>query len=170
MTYHHQSNGLCERQSRTTKVLLVKVLDGNHCDWPNIIKGVLFAQRVNQHTSTKFYQEPTLPVNVKHSLVGIEENESEHLFDKETFDAMLTTVLSIRANMHQTAGENICSAQEKQHRDYNQRHQVPNKIKVGQKAFLKNQRRVKKKVGKFLFKWSSPFTVHSTSKKNLCTL
>ena len=58
---------------------------------------------------------------------------------------MLTTVLSIRANIHQTAGENIFLAQEKQHRDYNQRHQVPHKIKEGQKAFLKNQRRMETK-------------------------
>ena len=72
---------------------------------------------------------------------------------------MLTTVLSIRANIHQTAGENIFLAQEKQHRDYNQRHQVPHKIKEGQKAFLKNQRRMERKVNKFLFKWSSPFKV-----------
>ena len=38
-------------------------------------------------------------------LVGIEENESEHPFDKETFDAALTTAISMRANIHQTAGK-----------------------------------------------------------------
>ena len=99
-------------------------------------------------TSTKFSpffvmynREPTLPTNVKYSLVGIDGNESEHPFDKETFDAVITTAISMRANIHQTAGENICSAQEKQRRDYNRRHQVPNKIKVGQKVLLKNERR-----------------------------
>ena len=64
------------------------------------------------------------------------------------FDAMFTTAISIRANLHQTAGENICSTQEKQHRDYSRRHQVPNKIKVGQKVLLKNQRRMDRKGGK----------------------
>ena len=53
----------------------------------------------------------------------------------------------MRANIHHTAGENICSAQEKQRRDYNWHHQVPNKIKVGQKVLLKNQRRVDRKGG-----------------------
>ena len=48
----------------------------------------------------------------------------------------------MRANIHQAVGENIFSTQEKQRRDYNRRHQVPNKIKVGQKAPLKNQRRI----------------------------
>ena len=27
---------------------LMKILDGNHCNWPNIIKGVLFANRVSK--------------------------------------------------------------------------------------------------------------------------
>ena len=69
------------------------VLDGNPCDWHNIIEGVLFAHRVSKHTSTKFSpfflmynREPTLPIDVKYSLVSIEGNESERPFDKETFD------------------------------------------------------------------------------------
>ena len=78
--------------------------------------------------------EPTLPIDVKYSLVGIKENESERPFDKETFDAMLATAISMRAKIHQTAGENSCLAQEKQGRNYNRRYQVPNKIKVGQKC------------------------------------
>ena len=41
------------------------------------------------------------------------------------------------ANVHQTSGENICSAQDKQRRDYNRRHQVSNEIEVGQKVLLK---------------------------------
>ena len=60
-----------------------------------------------------YNRDPTLPIDVKYSLVGIEGNESECPFDKETFDAMLTTAISMTANIHQTAGEKICSAQEK---------------------------------------------------------
>ena len=138
--YHAQSNGFCKRQNRTIKDSLVKVLDGNPCDWPDVIEGVLLAHRGSKYTSTKFSpfflmynREPNLPIDVKFSLVGIEGNESEHPFDKESFDAVLTIAISMRANIHQTAGENICSAQEKQRRDYNRRHQVPNKIKVDQK-------------------------------------
>ena len=44
--YHPVSNGLCEWQNRTIKDSLMKVLDENPCDWPNLIKGVLFAHRV----------------------------------------------------------------------------------------------------------------------------
>ena len=98
-TYHPQLNGLCERQNRTIKDSLVKVLGGNPCNWPNIIEGDLFAHRASKHTSTKFSSfflmcnlEPTLSIDVNKSLVAIEGNESEHTIYKETFDALLTTM------------------------------------------------------------------------------
>ena len=72
--------------------------------------------------------------------------------------------------MYQITGENICSAQEKQRRDYNRCHQVSNKIKVGQKVLLKNQRRMDRKGGKLSFKWFGPFTVHSISNKDLSSV
>ena len=75
----------------------MKVFDGNPCDWPNIIKGVLFTHRVSQNTSTKFSpfsfmckQEPSLTINVKYNLADNEGNESEYLFEKENFDALFT--------------------------------------------------------------------------------
>ena len=58
-----------------------------------------------------YNQEYTLPIDVKYNLVGIEGNEHERPFDKEMFDVMPTTAISMRANIHQTAGENICSSQ-----------------------------------------------------------
>ena len=115
-----------------------------------------------------YHREPTLPIDVKYSFGGIEGNESEYPFNKETTAAVLTTAISMRANIHQTAGENICLAQEKQSRDKND-YQVANKIKVGQKVLLKNQRRMDREGGKFSFKWFSPFTVHSVSNKKLCS-
>ena len=87
---HPQSNRLCQRQNRTIRDSLVKVLYENPCDWPNIIKGVLFAHRVSKHNSTKFSpfflmhnREPTLPINVKYSLVGIERMEVNTLLTKK---------------------------------------------------------------------------------------
>ena len=130
----------------------MKVFDGNPCDWPNIIKGVLFTHRVSQNTSTKFSpfsfmckQEPSLTINVKYNLADNEGNESEYLSEKESFDALFTNAISMRANMYQTTGEIICLAQEKQCYDFNQCHQVPRKIQVRKKVFLKNQRRMIRK-------------------------
>ena len=65
---------------------------------------------------------------------------------------MLSTVISMRVNIHQRADENICSAQEKQYRYYNRRLQVPKKIKKGPKVLLKNQKRMDRKGSKFSFK------------------
>ena len=119
---------------------------------------------VSKNASTKFSpfffmynQEPTLSVDVKYNLVDIEGIESDP-FDKETFDAVLITAVSISAKIHQTAGENISLAQEKQCRDYNRRFQVPNKIRVGQKVLLKNQR-IDGKGAKLSFKWFGPFDI-----------
>ena len=82
----------------------MKVLDGSPCDWLNIIEGVLFAHRVRKPTSKRlspfflmYNREPTLPIDVEYSLVGIEGNESEHPFSKETFDGVLITAISMRA-------------------------------------------------------------------------
>lgn len=50
--YHPQANGLVERQNRTIKNSLIKVLDENPKQWPYIIEGVLFAHRVSKHAST----------------------------------------------------------------------------------------------------------------------
>ena len=41
---------------------------------------------------------------------------------------------------------------------------------MGQKAILKNQRKIDRKAAKFLFKWLGLFTVHLISNKNLCSL
>ena len=88
-------------------------------------------QQISHHFSLR---ELTLPIDVKYNLVDVEGNESEHPFDKETFDSVLTTAISMRVNTQQMAGKNICSAQEKQRHGYNRRHQMPDKIKMGEKV------------------------------------
>ena len=72
---HPQSNGLVERQNRTIKNALVKVLNEKPTEWPYIIEGILFAHRVSRHSSAQyspFYllynREPILPIGVKFNL------------------------------------------------------------------------------------------------------
>ena len=83
---------------------------------------------------------------------------------------MVTPAISMRENIHQTAGENIYSAQEKQRRDYNRPCQIINKINVGEKVLLQNQRKMNRKSCKFSFKWFGPFKVHWISNMNFCSL
>ena len=103
--------------------------------------------------------------NAKYNLVNIEISEKEYPFDKETFNSVLKTAISIRANIYHTAGENNCSAQKKPRRDHNRCHQVPIRVQVGQKVLLKNQRRMNRKCGKRF----RPFSVHLISNKKLCS-
>ena len=122
--YHPQANGLCERQNRLIKDSLIKVLNGKPEEWLYIIDGVLFAHRVSIHKSTKyspFYlmynRHPILLIDVKYDLdAGSAEDESP--FSMGTFDAVLSSTLSLREETHKAASENITKAQERQKRDY----------------------------------------------------
>ena len=76
VTSAYQSNGLRERQNRTIKDSLVKILEENPKEWPNVIQGVLLRHRVSVHYSTKFSpffllytRHPTLPIDIKYNLV-----------------------------------------------------------------------------------------------------
>ena len=97
--YHPQANGLVERQNRTIKNSLVKVLGDKPSDWPFIVEGVLFAHRVSKHSSTKFSpfkllynREPVLPVDIKYQLSDMDVKEP---FDKNVFDSVLSSSLAI---------------------------------------------------------------------------
>ena len=75
-TYHPQSNGLCERQNRTIKDSLVKILEEKPTEWSNIIDGILFVHRVSINYSTKYSTfflinngHPILPIDIKYDLI-----------------------------------------------------------------------------------------------------
>ena len=98
-SFHPESNGLCETRYRNIKDPLVKVLDGNLCDWLNTIEGVLFAPRFSKHISINFSpffliynREPTLPIDVKYSSVPI-------LYDRRSVSIVLQA-LPFSANLY----------------------------------------------------------------------
>ena len=51
-----------------------------------------------------YNQRPTLSIDVKY-IVDIDGSGSEYRFDKEMFDAALSTAISMTANIYQIAGE-----------------------------------------------------------------
>lgn len=82
--YHPQANGLVERQNRTIKNCLLKVLRDNNKKWPYILQGVLFAHRTAQHTSTfslhfKFYIKENLFYLLTYVILNILSLTSIHL-------------------------------------------------------------------------------------------
>ena len=117
-----------------------------------------------------YNRQPGLPIDIQYNLNTTNDaSEVEYLFNKETFDTMLSATLSLRQKAYQKAGENIIKAQKKQQRDYNRRHTIPTSLKAKDKIWLKNQRRLDKKDGKFSYKWHGPYIVESISKKGPCT-
>ncbi|XP_065645722.1 uncharacterized protein LOC136076176 [Hydra vulgaris] len=81
--YHPQRNGLVERQNRTIKNSLIKILEGNPEMSSQIIEGILFAHRVRRHFSTNYSPfmlmyncEPVLAIDVKHNLDKDESNKT----------------------------------------------------------------------------------------------
>ena len=103
--YHPQSNGLCERQNRTIKDSLGKVLEEKPKEWPNIIDGILLVHRVSIHYSTKnspfflmYNRHLLLPIDIKYDL--IDNNADKELdsnpYDITTFQAALESAALTR--------------------------------------------------------------------------
>ena len=176
--YHPQANGLVERQNRTIKNSLIKVLDENATQWPYIIEGVLFAHRVSKHASTKYSpfkllynRDPVLPIDIKHNLPNAENRDPDDPFDMEMFDSVLASAITIREEIHEEASENIEKAQKKQKTNYDNRHQSSSTdICVGDEVLLRNNKRNDRKGGKFCFKWLGPYIVSDMTKAGLATL
>ena len=120
--YHPQVNALVERQNRTIKNSLVKVLEDNPVIWPQIIEGILFAHRVSRHSSTKYSpfmlmynREPVLPIDVKHNLDKDESKERENRegdgdeeqpFDLNFFDSIFSSATKVRTTIADDAADN----------------------------------------------------------------
>lgn len=116
--YHPQANGLVERQNRTIKNSLIKVLDSNPTDWPYVIEGVLFDHRVSKHASTKYSpfellcnRKAVLPIDIKHNTNDL--SNLDEPFDKAMFDTVLESATSLRNNIHHNVEANIKKAQKK---------------------------------------------------------
>ena len=178
--YHPQSNGLCERQNRTIKDSLVKVLEEKPKEWPNIIDGILFAHRVSIHYSTKYLpfflmynRHPILPIDIKYDLIdnNADKEPESNPYDITTFQAVLESAALIREATNEKASQNIKKAQAKHQKDYNNRHStISTTLPIGSKVLLQNQRRQDRKGGKFSYKWIGPYTIKSISKTGLCVL
>ena len=176
--YHPQSNGLCERQNRTVKNSLVKVLEEKPKEWLNIIDGILFAHRVSMHYSAKYSpfflmynRHPILPIDIKYDLIdnNADKEPESNPYDITTSQAVLESAALIREATNQKASQNIKKVQAKHQKDYDNRHNtISTTLPIGSKVLLQNQRRQHKKGAKFSYKWIGPYTIKSISKTGLC--
>ena len=151
--YHPQANGLVERQDRTIKNSLVKVLEDNHEMCPHIIERILFTHRVSHHPSTEcspfmmlYNSEPVLHTDVKHKLErgkeGEFQDENQEPFDIEYFDAVFKSATKVRTSIKDDAVENTKAAQKKQKRGFDRRHMSNPEIRVDDMVLMKNNKRI----------------------------
>ena len=90
---------------------MAKVLEGNPTELLYIIDGILFAHRISKHFSTKYSpffllynREPVLPIDL---VKPIDTNGNEDPSDIETFEGVLSEMLSMRKGIHQDVSANI---------------------------------------------------------------
>ena len=70
-------------------------------------------------------RHPVLPIDLKYGLDLDPQSSDFHIpFDMEGFNAVLSSTLHLRRDIHEKAGQNIAKAQQKQQRDYNLRHSL----------------------------------------------
>lgn len=187
--YHPQANGLVERQNRTIKNCLLKVLQDNSKRWPNILQGVLFAHRTTQHCSTGYspfqiiYQrEPILPVDISELESGedkisednlIDNEEEGKVFDKVTFKKTFKKMLNLRNVMEIDVHNNIENAQVRQRASYAKRHKTDNVFNVNDKVLLRNLKRDDRKGGWSSIPWKPKigcYIIDSINSNKTCVL
>ena len=166
--YHPQSNGLVERQKKTIKNSLVKVLEENPLKWPSINGGVLFTNRVSKHSSTKYSPFKLLykREEVKYKLSSTENPDPDDPFDKDIIDAVLASSNVIREEVHRQADENIKMTLKKQQRDYEGRVKSSASNDICIEVLLRNNKCKDRKDGKFTLK----YVVSDINKKVLVIL
>lgn len=163
--YHPQANGLVERQNRTIKNCILKVLQNNVVKWPSILQGVLFAHRTAQHFSTGYspfhilYQrDAILPVDVA-QIDSSPSSDSEFEYNNETeindsdvfnqssFSKTLNNMINLRNVMEDHAKKNIEEAQKRQRYSYGKRHKTGYIFKENDKVLVRNLKRDDRKGG-----------------------
>jgi hypothetical protein len=147
--YHPQANGLVERQNRTIQGSLLKVLGINQERWPDALQGVLFAFRTARHKSTgqtpfemMYGRKAVLPIE-NQFFPAAESDESapfdlqaeEMCVNEDEFQEHLNLIMKAQSIIHEEAVKNIAKAQKRQKKDYENRHQLKEKFKVGDKVW-----------------------------------
>lgn len=187
--YHPQANGLVERQNRTIKDCLVKILLAKK-EWPNCVPGTLFAIRTSQHSSTgyspfqmMYNRQAKLPIEchlqdvdspseadnvlpkTNENNIGSDSNDDSNGLLIPDIVMRATVMENIRNNIFKNAKQKIEKAQAHQRRNYDERNNIKT-FQIGQTVKILNLRRMDRKGGKFSYRWSGPFKVKAIKNKN----
>lgn len=177
--YHPQANGLVERQNRTIQGSLLKVLGSKQERWPDALQGVLFAFRTARHKSTgqtpfqmMYGRKAVLPC--ENQFFPDESGESatfdlqgeEFCVNEDEFQEHMNLIMKAQSIIHDEAMKNICKAQTRQKKDYENRHQLKENFKVGDTVLVYNLRRADRKGGRACQPYHGPYVIAGFTKNN----
>ncbi|MCG8623183.1 MAG: DDE-type integrase/transposase/recombinase, partial [Proteobacteria bacterium] len=179
-SYHPQSNGLVERQNRTTTQFLLKNMDCQD-DWVKMIPTMMASHRHTVHTSTNIEpsaillgRRPTLATDMKlksdeYFTQELQDYEIENI-ENTDYNKVLSSFNFIKGNMYDYASNNISAAQSKMKKYYDIRHSHKFAFKEGDSVLKILCKNIGRKGGKKEPKFSGPYTIEHISDLGVATL
>lgn len=159
--YHPQTNGQRERDNRTLKTALTKLVNDECDNWDQLIPGVLFAYHTSVHASTK-----CTPFEVMYGRVAklpVDVGSSPNLDAAETATPdLLESLNNIRNEIHSNVSNNISEAQMRQKKCYDQRNNSDDTLPIGTTVYIKNSRRIQRVGSKLEPRWTGPYLVEES--------
>ena len=161
--YHPQTNGQRERDNRTLKETLSKLVNEQGNDWDQFIPGVLLAYHTSVHGSTKctpfeimYGRKAKLPTDLR----PVEDGTvlPTTYLDNANPD-VLNTLTAIQKKLHLTVSTNIHSAQSHQKCNFDRRNTSNQEITDDSIVYIKNHRRIHRMGSKMEPRWIGPYRV-----------
>jgi len=168
-SYHPQSNGLVERQNRTTTNFLLKNMDCQD-DWVDMIPTMMGSHRHTVHSTTNIEpsaillgRKPTLATDM---LLRSEDYFNRELQDEEieeiengNYTEILKQLNFVRQSVFNTTSQNISTAQVSQKKYYDIRHSRNFKFAKNDIVIKFLPRNSERKGGKLEDKFSGPYVI-----------
>ena len=168
-SYHPQSNGLVERQNRTTTNFLLKNMDCQD-DWVDMIPTMMGSHRHTVHSTTNIEPsaillgcKPTLAMDM---LLRSEDYFNRELQDEEieeiengNYTEILKQLNFVRQSVFNTTSQNISTAQVSQKKYYDIRHSRNFKFAKNDIVIKFLPRNSERKGGKLEDKFSGPYVI-----------
>ena len=168
-SYHPQSNGLVERQNRTTTNFLLKNMDCQD-DWVDMIPTMIGSHRHTVHSTTNIEpsaillgRKPTLATDM---LLRSEDYFNRELQDEEieeidngNYTEILKQLNFVRQSVFNTTSQNISTAQVSQKKYYDIRHSRNFKFAKNDIVIKFLPRNSERKGGKLDDKFSGPYVI-----------
>lgn len=161
--YHPQTNGQRERDNRTLKEMLSKVTNENATDWDVLLQSALFAYRTSIHSSTKC--TPFEVMYGRKARIVPNSGKKPTLESCKFADSVLTNIADQRKEINECVKNNIETAQERQKKNYDRRHQSHSSYPVGSSVLMKNTSKIRRFGCKLAPRWVGPYRVIETLDK-----